>query len=154
MNQKIMEGNCNPEINILSVEPSPDTEYGRSIIKYSVGNNFVSYIFSDRDSNETVETLLNEIKDSIEKNSGIESYPLWSEMSGTLLGLIRDSEFDMKFVEYDDDDWDKEKADNIMEEAKRWHTLDNVIEYGEDSYLAIYASAVCCVNWLGNEYYD
>lgn len=137
------------DIKIISVEETTDYEYGKSIVKYSIsGKNFISYIFSSQQYNDYDENIVKqEILDFIELNHGLESYPSWSELSEILRNLIMDSAFDMRFVEYDEEEWNEEKAQEILNEADKWHSFENVIEQGEDCYITIFASAMCCVNW-------
>lgn len=137
------------DIKIISVEETTDYEYGKSIVRFTISKkSFASYIFSNQRYNDYDETIIKqEIIDFIELNQGIESYPSWSELSEVLRELIMDSAFDMKFVEYDEEEWSEEKAQEILDEAGRWRSFENVIEQGEDCYITIYASAMCCVNW-------
>lgn len=142
------------EIKILSVEVCDDRDYGKSIVKYAIGDNFISYIFSDEDVNDYSETsIIEEIKQHLIEHNGIENFPLWTDLSKTLLDEIIESCWDMRFIEYDDEDWDEFKSNKIIEESLQWCSLDNVVEYGEDNYITIFAGAMNCVNWYGNEVY-
>ena len=138
-------------IKIISVEETTDYEYGKSIVRFTISKkNFTSYIFSNQQYNDYSEEIIKqEILDFIKLSHGIESYPLWSELSEVLRELIMDSSFDMRFVEYDEEEWSEEKAQEILNEAGKWRSFENVIEQGEDCYITIFASAMCCVNWYG-----
>lgn len=139
------------DIIILEVKDSTDADYGNSIVRYTLPDmNFESYIFSKQDAIDHDDNIIKqEIMDQISENGGINAYPLWSDMSDTLWELIADSEFDMRFAEYDDEEWNGERAEKIIKEAAKWQSLNKVVEYGEDSYITIFAGAMCCVNWYG-----
>lgn len=141
------------EIKILNVEPTTDTEYGKSIVKYTIPDKkFTSYIFSSQSPDEfDIEKCEDEIAEYI-KNSGgekeVEGFPLWSDLSQDLIEIIKDSGLDMKFIEFDDEDWNDEKAEKVLSEASKYPSLQNVICAGEDdAYITVYAAAICSVNW-------
>ena len=143
------------DIKILNVEECGDYDYGLSVVKYSIGNDFVSYIFSEQPHDEyEEESILSEIISHIEENKGIGSYPKWSDLSPTLLYLVEDSCWDMKFVDYDNEDWNETKANEILVEAGQYTSLDNVIEPGDadGAYITVFADAMNSVNWYGHPY--
>lgn len=138
-------------VEIISVEECGDEAYGASLVQYSLGENHVSFAFCDVDvsgKDYDLNVIREEVFAQIEDKA---RQPLWSELSKTLLDEILDSPFDMHFVEYSDDDWTDEKADEIWEEADK-HSL--CVTRGEDDdYLTFYAGVMNEINWSGHPYY-
>lgn len=125
-------------IKIISTEGCWDKDYGEHIVQYQKGD-VVSFAFSD----------------NAERVPDIDTsmFPLWSDLSEELRNEILEIPFDMHFVEKNDDEWNKEKADKLYAEAVK-HSLDGVITRGEDdSYLTIYAGAMGQINWKGHYEY-
>lgn len=138
-------------VEIISVEECGDEAYGASLVQYSLGENHVSFAFCDVDvsgNDYDLNVIKEEIFAQIEEN---EKQPLWSDLSETLVKEILDSPFDMHFVEYDDEDWSEEKAEQVWKEADE-HSI--AVTCGEDGcYLTFYAGAMSCINWNGHPYY-
>jgi hypothetical protein len=147
-----MAGINKESINILEVDDCEDHIYGRSIVQYKV-NNFVSYIFSEEKSDGyDLSILKNEIIEHLERNGGITQFPLWSDLSTDLVGLITESAFDMLFIEEDDEDWPEEKTNSVLDEIRKWKIFEYSITSGEnDDKFTCYADVMCEVNWFGNE---
>lgn len=138
------------EVKILSFEECPDSTYGKSIVQYQVGAEFVSFIFSGNSRvDKRIESVKKEIIGNFLQNA---SMPLWSNLSPMLLEEIIESSFDMRFIEKGNESWGSMMADAVLFEvaSKR---LSDVVTEGNDCYLTIYASAMCRVNWFGHSTY-
>ena len=140
-------------IRILKVEECADPDYALSVVKYSIGSDFVSYVFSNEEHDDYDEAIISkEIGDHLVELGGIENIPLWSVLSPMLLHLISDSYWDMKFIDWDNENWNQEEANEILKEATQYKVFNNVIEPGDadSAYITIYADAMNCVNWNGH----
>lgn len=138
------------EVKILSFEESPDPTYGKSIVQYQVGAEFVSFMFSEYSRvDKYSESVKEEIIGNFLQNA---SMPLWSDLSKKLLDEIVESSFDMHFIEKDSEDWNQATANAILFEAENLG-LSDVITEGEDCYITIFAAAMCCVNWFEHSTY-
>lgn len=139
--------------HLISVEEIEDGRYGASLVQFGNREGLVSFAFSNADVQEAkvrTEVVLAEI---IQKTAALKM-PLWSDLSETMLELIKDSAFDMHFVEFEDEDWTKEKADTLWEESVS-KGLDSVVRTMEDQcFVTVYAGAIGSVNWLDHPEYS
>lgn len=138
-------------MEILSVEECSDKDYGASIIQYSFGEGHVAFSFCDIDVSRKGYDLEQIKEDVLERLNGKFEKPLWSDLSEILRNEIIESQFDMRFIEFDDEDWTEKKAEQVWEEADE-HSI--AVTCGEDGcYLTIYAGAMGDVNWSGHPEY-
>lgn len=138
------------EVKILSFEECLDLAYGKSIVQYQVGAEFVSFMFSKSSNvDKCIESVKEEIIENLLQNAPM---PLWSDLSKKLLDEIVESSFDMRFIEKDSEDWTQATANAILFEAENLG-LSDVITEGEDCYITIFAAAMCCVNWFEHSTY-
>lgn len=138
------------EVKILSTDKC-DEAYGKTLVQYQAGD-VVSFIFSDvnlLDDPQGEEKILKQIKQEI---SGIDKLPLWLDLSDDLRDIVMESEFDMLFIEYHDEDWSDDKADRIYEEAENLSFGSTIARGEDDCYLTVYAGAMGKVNWAGHPY--
>ena len=139
------------DIKILSFEESHDKEYGNSLIQYQKGDAYVSFMFSDLDVTKkdlSIDELVNAVRDNLSEAS---AGPLWSALPEELLVEIILSDFDMRFIEYDDEDWNEELADKLFNEAVKLGIDNSVLSFQEDDcWLTFYAGAIGEVNWYGH----
>lgn len=138
------------EVKILSCEECPDPAYGKYIVQYQVGTDFISFMFSRASKvDKCIESVKEEIAENLLQNAPL---PLWSVLSKELLDEIVESSFDMHFIEKDSENWTQATADAILYEAETFG-LSDVVTAGEDCYITIYAAAMCSVNWFGHATY-
>ena len=139
------------EVQILSCEECSDPVYGKYIVQYQVGPDFISFMFSRASTLDNLtETVKKELAENLLQNASI---PLWNTLSETLLEEIEESSFDMRFIEKYYEGWNQAKADAILYEAER-HGLSDVVTVTEsDCYITIFAAAMCSVNWFGHSTY-
>ena len=138
------------EVKILSCEKCPDSEYGKYLVQYQVGTDFISFMFSNASTlDQCIESVKEKIIENLLQNAPL---PLWFDLSEKLLDEIVESSFDMHFIEKDDEDWTQATADAILYEAKNLG-LSDVVTAGDDCYITIFAAAMCSVNWFGHTTY-
>lgn len=137
------------QIQILSSDYGCDPDYGDAIVQYQIADAVLSYSFvegkeyNDHSIQECfINGFLREQHD----------YPLWTDIPEKLLAEIVKVPFDMHFIEYDDEDYTEELANELLLEAEN-HGLSNVVTQEDDCYLTIFAGAMCNVNWIGHEKY-
>ncbi len=117
--------------------------YDGIIVQYCIGTDFVSFAFC-----ETEPYNINEIKNEISEQLSTKEYPSWTQLSQILKNEIIKSDFDMNFIELDDEKWSVEKAEKILDEVSKLGGLNDCITIGEsDSYLTFYAGSMCTINW-------
>lgn len=140
------------DVKILSFEECMDASYGNTVVQFQVGD-VISFAFSGVDFRMAVKDpglLMEDIKrhDNFDAKR-----PLWSELSEDLRKVVLDNPFDMQFFEFDDPDWNADKADGIWEEACRLG-LEGIVTRGEDDcYMTVYAGTMGSINWNGHEEY-
>lgn len=91
------------DITILNtVNDYCDKDYGDAIIIYSIpGKNFESRCFVDNNGI----TYRKQIANFINECGGIDKFPLATDLSEELRMLITESDFDMLFIENDDENY-------------------------------------------------
>lgn len=137
---------------ILSVENCHDEDYGQSIVQFGNKVGFISFAFTSLDAN-TVLSQPDLALAEIVNDRNLLFAPSWSELSAEMLSLIRESGFDMYFVEFGDHEWTEDMADKIWEESVA-HGLNSVVTAGEDGALiTVYAGAMGSVNWNNHPQY-
>ena len=133
------------EIKILSATDEVDSCFGESIIQYQKGN-AVSFFFSDYEYTEVLDKPKLFIDELARRRRNVDELPLWSDLSKDTLYLVTYNPFDMHFEE-GVDEWPEERAEVC------WNELDEVIDFGTDAPVTVYADAMGHVNWAGHPVY-
>ncbi|MGN0672914.1 MAG: hypothetical protein ACI4KJ_00545, partial [Anaerovoracaceae bacterium] len=137
------------EIKIMSTSKC-DEAYGKMMVQYQAGD-VTSFAYTDIDLSWTPEKE-DQVKEQIRAGMSKYEMPSWKDLSEDLIETILDADMDMRFIEYEDEDWSDEKADKIYVEACK-HSLDGAITRGEDEcYLTIYPGVMQEINWADHPY--
>lgn len=138
------------EIKILSFDEDTN-DYGNTIVQYQ-RNGVVSFMFTPAEiTNGKLDTemAINHITQFSDEDK-----VLWREVSEELLSLIQESDHDMLFIELDNEEWNEERSNRLLEEASKLGLELFFDGYNpKDSYFTVYAGTMGAINWKDHETY-
>ena len=134
-------------IKLVSIEECHDEAYGASIVQYQAGN-VISFAFSNLSTEEIKGSPSKVIAELEEGNKRIGEQPHWSALSPKLLEVVLANSFDMYFVEYEDEGWSEEIADEVFDEACKYEL--GITRGEDDCLLTVYAGTMGDINWHGH----
>ncbi len=141
-------------IKILSVEETPDGDFGASVIQYQKGN-VISFAFSDMNPEDVVNNPEWAAKD-VEIHLALDKkteWIKWSDVSENYINAVTREPFEMCFIENDDDEWSEAMSDALWDEICNLGASDAVTCGEDDCLVTVYAGAMGDINWNGHDVY-
>lgn len=141
-------------IKILSVEETPDEDFGASVIQYQKGD-VISFAISNMEVRDVLENpgwAAKDVEINLALHKKLDWIP-WDSVSENYINAVTREPFEMCFIENDDDEWTESMSDELWNEICELGASDAVTCGENDCLVTIYAGAMGDINWAGHPEY-